>query len=65
MPPIQAVRVAGSPVWIDASSLPVFALGPDDVAAPESSAWSASFRTGRHRDRRDAVLDDGPESRVA
>jgi hypothetical protein len=72
---VQTVRVAGIPVWIDAFLMisPTEALhtgvpaplGPDDVAAPESSAWSAFFRTGRHRGRRDAVLDDGPESRVA
>jgi hypothetical protein len=114
---VQTVRVAGIPVWIDASSLPVFALiawnlvpghvpyvlpdltaaaarlhamgaglllvsvflmvsptealhtavpaplGPDDARVV--GTWAAFFRTGRHRGRRDAVLDDGPESRVA
>jgi hypothetical protein len=40
-------------------------LGPDDVVAPASSAWSAFLKTGRHRVRCDAVLDDGPESRAA
>jgi Zn-dependent protease len=57
---LEALRVADvmtpHALGID---VPPTSLGPDDVMAPESSAWVAFLKTGRNRTGRVAVVDRG------
>lgn len=57
---LETLRVADvmTPHALGFDALPV-ALGPDDVVAPQSSAWSAFLKTGRNRAGRVVVVDDG------